>query len=194
MYQEMIANKISIPKTFILPSQNKYSREGIKDFVEEAIRELSFPIVVKNFYGTTGECVYLTKNKDELFAVLDKFEGKNILLQEFIAESSGIDVRLLVSKDKVLCALRRVASSGFRSNSTLGGTMTAYTPTIVETKLAIDAAKAMNCNYAVVDMLKSVTGSLVCEINATANLYNFYKVTGFDIYEYLIKNCIIKNK
>lgn len=193
MYQQMVANHISIPRTFILPEQNKYTREGIATFVEEAIRELTFPMVVKMWYGSSGEGVYLVKRKDDLFAVIDKFKGQNILLQEFIAESSGTDVRLFVIKDKVVTALRRESADGnFRSNASLGGRLTPYVPTVIENKLACDATKAMGCDFAVVDMLKGVTGSLVCEVNATANISNFYKTTQVDVFEYLIRLCLKK--
>lgn len=193
MYQQMIANHISIPRTFILPEQNSYKREGIEKFVEEAIRELTFPMVVKMWYGTSGEGVYLVKRKEDLFAVIDKFKGQNILLQEFIAESAGTDVRLFVIKDKIICALRRESADGnFRSNASLGGRLTPYVPTVIENKLAIEATKAMGCEFAVVDMLKGVTGSLVCEVNATANISNFYKTTKIDVFEYLLKLCLKK--
>lgn len=193
MYQELIANSISIPKTFILPAQNQYKREGIEQFVNEAINELSLPLVIKTWYGVSGEGVFLVKRKDDVFAVIDKFKGENILLQEYIGESAGTDVRLFVVRGKVVCALRRESANGnFRSNATLGGKLTPYIPTVVETKLATEATKVMGCDYAVVDMLRSVTGSLVCEVNTTANISNFYNVAGVDIYEMLIKLCIKK--
>ena len=139
------------------------------------------------------EGVYLVKRKDDLFAVIDKFKGKNILLQEYIAESAGTDVRLFVIKDKVMCAIRRESADGnFRSNASLGGKLSPYIPTVIENKLAIDATKAMGCDFAVVDMLKGVTGSLVCEVNATANISNFYKTTQIDVFESLIRLCLNK--
>lgn len=191
MYQQMVANHISIPRTFILPEQDHYTREGITSFVEEAVRELTFPIVVKKWYGASGEGVFLVKRKDDLYAVIDKFNGNNILLQEYIAESAGTDVRLFVVKDKVVTALRRESAGGnFRSNATLGGRLTPYTPTIIENKLAVQATKAMGCDFAVVDMLKGVTGSLVCEVNATSNISNFYKTTNVDVFEELIRLCL----
>lgn len=193
MYQQMVANRISIPRTFILPEQQTYKREGIEKFVEEALRELTLPLIIKKWYGSTGEGVFLVKRKEDVYAVIDKFKGQNILLQEFIAESAGTDVRLFVIKDKVVTALRRESADGnFRSNATLGGKLTIYTPTVIENKLAVEAAKVMGCDFAVVDMLKGVTGSLVCEVNATANISNFYKTTKVDIFEDLIKLCMKK--
>ena len=131
----------------------------------------------------------------DVFAIIDKFKGKNILLQEYISEAAGSDIRLFVIKDKVVWALRRQSGDGgFRSNITLGGKLTLYAPTIVESKLAIDATKAMGCEFAVVDMLKSITGSLVCEVNSIANINNFYECTGVDVCELLFKEIIKKAK
>lgn len=193
MYQELIANKISIPKTFILPSQKVYARAGIQKFVDEAIIELGLPLVIKTWYGISGEGVFLVKRKEDVFAVIDKFKGENILLQEFIGESAGTDVRLFVIKGKVVTALRRENSTGnFRSNANQGGCLSTYIPTVIETKLAIESARVMGCDYAVVDMLRGVTGSLVCEVNTTANISNFYNVAKVDIYEMLIKLCLKK--
>lgn len=195
MYQEMVANGISVPRTFILPELNVYKQEGIKDFVTEAINQLSLPVVIKEWFGDSGKGVYLVKNRQDVFTVIDRFRGKNILLQEFIAESAGSDVRVFVVKDKAVTAIRRQSADGsFRSNMALGGNVVPYTPTIVETNLAIKAAKAMGCDFAVVDMLKGVTGSVVCEVNSTANINNFYDCTKVDIADILFREIIRKIK
>ena len=193
MYQELIANQISIPKTFILPAQNVYKREGIQKFVDEAIIELGFPLVIKTWYGSSGEGVFLVKKKEDVFAVIDKFKGDNILLQEFIGESAGTDVRLLVIKGKVVAAIRRESASGnFRSNANFGGKLSQYIPTVIETKLAVDSAHVLGCDYAVVDILRGVTGSLVCEVNTTANISNFYNICNVDVYDMILKLCMKK--
>lgn len=195
MYQEMVAHGISVPRTFIIPELAEYRREGIKNFVTEAVNQLSLPLVIKEWFGDSGKGVYLVKTKQDVFAVIDKFQGKNILMQEYISEAAGSDIRLFVIKDKVVAAIRRQSGDGnFRSNMSLGGKLVAYSPTIMETKLAIDACRAMGCDFAVVDMLKSVTGSLVCEVNATSNINNFYECTGVDIAEKLFKEIIKKAK
>ena len=195
MYQEMVAHNISVPRTFILPDLYDYKQEYIKDFVLEAINQLSLPIVIKEFFGESGKNVYLAKTRQDVFAVIDKLKGKNLLLQEYVAESAGSDIRLFVIKDKVVASLRRQAPGGsFRSNISLGGNQSIYAPTIVETKLAIEATKAMGCSFAVVDMLKGITGSLVCEVNSTTNIHSFSECTGIDIYELLFKEIIKKAK
>lgn len=195
MYQEMVANQISVPKTFILPEQKEFNINGLKTFIDEAINQLSLPLIIKEWYGSMGDGVYLVKTRQDVYAVIEKFKGKNILLQEFIAEATGSDIRLMVIKDKVVTAVRRQAVAGnFRSNATQGGTLSAYIPTVVETKLAINATRAVGCDFAVVDMLKSITGSLICEVNSTSNINKFYETTGVDVAEVLIKECVKKAK
>lgn len=193
LYQQLVANHISIPRSFILPEQDNYKREGIQQFVEEALRELSLPIIIKKWNKATLEGVYLVSKKEDVYAVIDKFKGHNLILQEYIAEAAGTDIRLFVIKDKVVAAIRRESASGnFRANESLGGKLSAYTPTIIENKLAVDATRAMGCDYAVVDMLKGVTGSLVFEVSPTANISNFYKTTHVDVFEQLLKICLKK--
>ena len=195
MYQEMVANQISVPKTFILPEQKEFNINGLKTFIDEAINQLSLPLIIKEWYGSMGDGVYLVKTRQDVYAVIEKFKGKNILLQEFIAEATGSDIRLMVIKDKVVTAVRRQAVAGnFRSNTAQGGTLSAYIPTVVETKLAINATRAVGCDFAVVDMLKSITGSLICEVNSTSNINKFYETTGVDVAEVLIKECVKKAK
>lgn len=195
MYQEMVANNISVPRTFFLPELNKYSEEGIKTFVNEAINQLTLPLIIKEWFGASGKGVYLVKTKQDVFTVIEKYRGKNILLQQYISEAAGSDIRLFVIKDKVVASVRRQSGDGsFRSNIALGGKLETYAPTPVEVKLAINATKAMGCEFAVVDMLRSITGSLVCEVNSTSNINNFCETTGVDIAELLFKEIIKKAK
>ena len=195
MYQKMIQSHLSIPKTFILPQRKVYSKDGIKNFVDEAINELTLPVVIKEWNGTSGSEVYLVKRREDVFAVIDKFKGNNLILQEYISESAGTDVRILVIGEKIVGAVRRQSGDGnFRSNATLGGKVSQYIPSVVESKIAIEATKTMGCNFAVVDILKGVTGSLVCEVNAITNLHKFNKCTKEDIEELLIRECLKKQK
>ena len=189
MYQKMIKNGIAIPKTIILPMLNEYKREYIENFVDDAIVELNLPLIVKNFYGNSGENTYLAKTKNDVFKVIEHFAGKNIILQEYIAESSGTDVRIFVAGKNVISALRRCGAQGdFRSNSSLGGRLEKYIPTVIDTKIALSATKAMGCDFALVDILKSVHGSLVLEVNPTCNVNHFYEVNNVNLAEAIYKN------
>lgn len=189
MYQKMIKNNINIPKTIILPSLNSFDINDITDFIEDAIIELHLPLVVKGWFGNNGENIYLARTKNDVYKIINHFKGENLLLQEYIAECSGSDIRIFVAHGKVISAIRRQGAQGdFRSNASQGGTMENYIPTIIDTKIAISATKAMCCDFAVVDLLKSIHGSLVCEVNPTCNINHFYDVNKINICEKLIKN------
>ena len=189
MYQEMIKNNINIPKTIILPSLKKYALTDVSKFIDDAITELNLPLIVKGWYGNSGENIYLARTKNDVYKIIDHFKCENLLMQEYISESAGTDIRIFVAYGKVISAIRRQGAQGdFRSNTSQGGTMEKYSPTVIDTKIAINAAGAMGCDFAVVDILKSVHGSLVCEVNPTCNINHFYDVTKANIAEALVKN------
>ena len=95
---------------------------------------------------------------------------------------------MIVIKNKIVASLRRQGSQGdFRSNLTLGGTMSNYIPTYIDEQLAINATKAIGCEFAIVDILKSINGPVVCEVNTSANVNNFYKACSVDIPTLLFK-------
>ena len=189
MYQELAKHKINIPKTVIFPSMNKYSEAKAMHYVNETIDDLGLPIVVKEWVGDSGKNVYLARNKAQLLEIISKHNGKNLLLQEYVLEASGSDIRLFVIKNKVVASVRRQGVSGdFRSNLSLGGTLYKYIPSYADEQLAINAAKAMGCDFAIVDILKSINGPVVCEVNTTANYNNFNKMCEVDIPDILLKN------
>lgn len=189
MYQELAKTNINIPKTVIFPTLTSFNTKKVNDFLQNAINDLGLPVIVKGFYGQTGSNVYLAKTKDQLFEIIQKMQGHQILIQEYILESSGTDIRMFVVKNKLVASLRRQGLSGdFRSNIGLGGTMSKYLPSYTEEQLAINATKQIGCDFAIVDILKSINGPVVCEVNTTANVNNFHKVCEVNIPEILFKN------
>ena len=189
MYQQLAKGNINIPKTVIFPTMTNYNRLRAKLFLDDAIQDLGLPIVIKEWYGDFGKNVYLAKTKEDVYFMVDKLQGKQILLQEFILESSGTDIRMFVIKNKVVASIRRQGASGdFRSNLALGGTMQNYIPTYIDEQLAINAAKVIGCDFAIVDILKSINGPVVCEVNTTANVNNFYYTCNINIPDLLFKS------
>lgn len=189
MYQELAKTNINIPKTVIFPTITKFNPKSAGEFLQKTIDEIGLPIVVKGFFGGTGDNVYLAKTKEQLFQIVEKMQGRQILFQEFVLESSGSDIRMFVIKNKVVASIRRQGSMGdFRSNVGLGGTMYNYIPSYIDEQLAIKASKAIGCDFAIVDILKSINGPVVCEVNTTANVNNFYKICNVNIPELLFKN------
>lgn len=189
LYQELAKYNVNIPKTVIFPTMTIFDKTKSINFLNDAIEDLGLPMVVKGWYGDSGKNVYLAKTKQELYDIVEKLQGKEILLQEFILESSGTDIRMFVIKNKVVASYSRQGNSGdFRSNLSLGGTMTNYIPTYIDEQLAISATKVIGCDFAIVDILRSINGPVVCEVNTTANINNFYKSCKVDIAQLLFKN------
>lgn len=191
MYQQLIKSGVFIPKTVILPAAlTTYSPSTIRPFIDQAIDDLGLPIIIKQWFGDLGRGVHLAKTREQAYEIVDRFEGKELLFQEFISEASGTDIRMYVVKNKVLASLRRTAGKeDFRSNTNFGGVMEKHIPTFVEQKLALDACKAVGCEFGVVDILKSINGPVVCEVNTSANIQYFHEVSDFNIAEQILKSC-----
>lgn len=142
------------------------------------------PLVVKLIEGMEGMGVVLTETKSAAKSVINAFKGlkADILVQEYIKESCGRDLRLYVVGDKVVAAMERVAQEGeFRANVALGATAQPVDITKKEEKLAVKAAKAIGLDVAGVDILRSSKGPLLIEINSCAGLRGIEKASGVDV-------------
>ncbi len=148
------------------------------------------PVVIKLLEGTQGIGVVLAETKKAAESVLDAFYGlkTNILIQEFIKESRGSDIRAFIVDGKVVGAMKRTGKEGdFRSNLHRGGSAEAIKLSAVERRTAIKAAKALGLAIAGVDMLQSDRGPLVMEVNSSPGLQGIEQSTGIDIASKIIK-------
>lgn len=142
------------------------------------------PLVIKLLEGTQGVGVVLAETPQAAESVIEAFRGldANILVQEFISEAGGSDIRCLVIGDKVVAAMRRTAKEGeFRSNLHRGGHASLVKITPEERTTAVRAAKVMGLNFAGVDLLRSNHGSLVMEVNSSPGLEGIETATGKDV-------------
>lgn len=142
------------------------------------------PHVIKLNEGTQGAGVILTERLSSSRSVIEALRGlyATFLVQEFIAESNGTDVRCFVVGGNVVAAMRRKARAGeFRSNLHRGGTATKVTLNAAEIDTAIRAAKVMGLNVAGVDLLRSKRGPLVLEVNSSPGLEGIESTTGLDV-------------
>lgn len=147
------------------------------------------PMVIKVLEGTQGIGVVLAETKKAAKSVIEAFHGLNvnILIQEFIKEAGGADVRAFVINGKVVGAMKRQGAEGeFRSNLHRGGNATVIKLNKEERALAIEAAKAMGLTVAGVDMLQSERGPLVLEVNSSPGLEGIEKSTDKDIADKII--------
>ncbi|HEX5394828.1 MAG TPA: RimK family alpha-L-glutamate ligase [Candidatus Saccharimonadales bacterium] len=178
---------IGIPKTIF--SRGRLNPEEIEGLVEELGGP---PIVIKLARGTHGRGVILAETRKAAKSVLQGFyvmeeEGTNILLQEYIEEAEGADIRAFVVGGKVIASMQRKSSGeDFRSNIHQGGTASPIKLTDDERKVAVKAAKAMGLNIAGVDLIRSRRGPLVLEVNPSPG-FAIEQVTGRNVAEKIIE-------
>ncbi len=153
------------------------------------------PLVVKLIEGTQGVGVILAETKKAAQAVIEAFRGldANILVQEFIKEAGGSDVRCFVVGGRVVATMKRQAMPGeFRSNLHRGGVAEKVKITPEERSTAVKAARTMGLNIAGVDVLRSNHGPVVMEVNSSPGLEGIERATGVDvagkIIEFIEKN------
>lgn len=142
------------------------------------------PVVIKLLEGTQGIGVMLAETKKAAKSILEAFQGleQKVMLQEYVKESGGADIRAIVVGNTVVGAMKRQAAEGeFRSNLHRGGKAVNITLNKAEKETALKAARAMGLNIAGVDMLQSNRGPLVIEVNSSPGLEGIEKATGKDI-------------
>ncbi|MGY6629710.1 MAG: 30S ribosomal protein S6--L-glutamate ligase [Wenzhouxiangella sp.] len=142
------------------------------------------PLVAKLLEGTQGIGVVLCETRKAAESVLEAFMGLNvsIMVQEYIKEAGGADIRCFVVGDKVVAAIKRQAKPGeFRSNLHRGGTAELIKITPEERAVAVRAARIMGLNVAGVDLLRSNHGPLVMEVNSSPGLEGIENATGKDV-------------
>lgn len=148
------------------------------------------PLLIKLLEGTQGVGVVLAETNKAAESAIEAFFGlgTNILVQEYIRETKGADIRCFVVGGKVVASMQRQAKPGeFRSNIHRGGSAKAIKITDKEKTVAIAAAKLMGLNVAGVDLLRSKRGPLVMEVNSSPGLEGIESVTGKDIASEIIK-------
>jgi ribosomal protein S6--L-glutamate ligase len=181
-YQLLAKSGVGIPKTV-------FARETA-DF--DAVVEMAggAPLIVKVAKGTHGNGVVLAETAKAAKAVMQAFyvEGVNFLVQEFVKESAGTDVRAIVVGNRVVCGfMRQSLDDDFRSNTHQGGIGKATRLSDEEQKTAIKAAKAMGLPVCAVDMMRSSRGPLVLEVNSSGSIKTPELITKYNIAEKIIE-------
>ena len=155
------------------------------DAADDLIRSVGGPpVVVKLLEGTQGVGVVLCETRKAAESVIQAFRGMkaHLLVQEFVREAGGADVRLFVVGDKVVAGMKRQAADGeFRSNLHRGGTAEALRISPEERRTAVLACKALGLRVAGVDVLQSDRGPLVLEVNSSPGLEGIERATGIDV-------------
>jgi ribosomal protein S6--L-glutamate ligase len=155
------------------------------DDVEDLIKMVGgAPLVIKLLEGTQGIGVVLAETQKAAESVIEAFMGlkANILVQEYIKEAGGADIRCFIIGDKVVTSMKRQAQAGeFRSNLHRGGSASLIKITPEERSTAVRAAKAMGLNVAGVDLLRSNHGPVVMEVNSSPGLEGIETASGKDV-------------
>lgn len=158
-------------------------------FAETAASAIGTPMVLKDRFGSFGQQVRLVKDEAELASALS---GRYVprILQPFV-ECGGHDVRVEVVGGRAIAAMGRTAPPGdFRSNATIGGTVSPHVPDDEEAELAIRACEAVGADFAGVDILRTVDGPMVCEVNSNAHIKNLLECTGINAADAIMSHVI----
>lgn len=174
--QIMSKHGLGLPKTVF----TNYSRDV--DSIIESVG--GAPIIIKLLEGTQGLGVVLADNHKSAVSVIEAFNGlkARIIVQEFIAEAKGADIRAFVVDGEVVGAMERRAKEGeFRSNLHRGGSSSVIELSKEEEEAAIEATRVIGLRVAGVDMLRSNRGPLILEVNSSPGLQGIEKATGTDV-------------
>jgi ribosomal protein S6--L-glutamate ligase len=180
--QLLFKNSLNIPVTGFANSPS--DTEDLIQMVGGA------PLIVKLLEGAQGRGVVLAETAKAAESVINAFKSlqANLLVQEFIKEADGRDLRLFVVDGKVVASMERKAAIGeFRANIHRGGTAQAVKITLEERKLAIKAAKVLDLAVAGVDIIRSKKGPLLLEVNSSPGLEGIEAATGLDIAGIMIR-------
>lgn len=173
---------LGLPKTIF----TNYSR-NVKEIVEQAG---GAPVIIKLLEGTQGIGVILAETKKAAESVIEAFNNlqARVIVQEYIKEAGGADIRAFIVDGQVVGAMKRQGKEGeFRSNLHRGGSASVIKLTDEEETAALKAARAMGLGIAGVDMLQSDRGPLILEVNSSPGLEGIEAATGKDIANTIIK-------
>ncbi|WBU90745.1 ATP-grasp domain-containing protein [Cellulophaga omnivescoria] len=159
------------------------------------------PVIIKLQEGTQGLGVILAETEKSAKSIIDTFYkmDTSILIQKFIKESNGEDIRIFIVGNKIVASMKRTSEAGeFRSNVHRGASVQAIEPTAYECKIALRAVKQLDLGVAGVDLIRSKNGPLLIEVNASPGLEGIESATGVNvakkIIEYVEKNAFKRRK
>jgi len=186
---KLLSLQILVSKGFPLPITGfAHSKVNISELIKLVG---GAPLIIKLLEGTQGAGIVLAETQKAAESVIGAFKSlkARILVQEFIKEAAGKDLRLFVVNGKIIGCIQREAKKGeFRANLHLGGTASIVKTTALERKLAISAANAFGLKIAGVDIIRSSTGPLILEVNSSPGLEGIEQITGLDIAGYIIES------
>lgn len=183
-HARLTAAGIAHPRTVVAPLTFRpltAEEWEASEFVDAVERTLGFPAVAKHAVGSWGSGVFLVHSRAELIEVLTKAAGAPVLVEEFVAGSSGRDARIYLVGDTPVAAMRRFGAEGdFRANITGGGRAEAWNPPSEYVEVARQAMAALGLEVGSVDFLDA-SAPLVGEVNSNAQFVTLAETTGIDV-------------
>lgn len=182
--QLLTKKNIPVPRTIVVQRF---------EYLDTAIKKVGgFPIIIKTPFGSLGKGVAIVESRRALHSAFDLLltspEFSSLLIQEYVEEAEGKDLRVFILGDKVLASMERTANSGdFRSNLALGGAGKEAKLTKEEIEISLDAAKALKLHFAGVDLLRSKHGPVVMEVNCNPGIEGITEVTGVNVASEIVK-------
>lgn len=187
--QRLLREKVPFPSTGLAHSKEDY------DTIIQTVGGV--PLIIKLVEGTEGVGVFLADNKKHAVNLLKTFKQLSVplIVQEFIDESAGTDIRAFVIGDEVVACMQRQSQDGdFRANVALGGDTQSITLTPQEKNIALAAARAIEINIAGVDIIRSNKGPLVIEINVSPGFTGLEAISGEDVAGQIIRYAVERKK
>ncbi len=186
-------NSITMPKTIggvLCYYPNVQVKQSILDNAE---KQLGYPMIIKEAYGSCGKGVFLTNDRDELEEIAEKVKLKPHLFQQFVKSSKGKDIRVIVIGGKCIGGMLRQNDSDFRSNIEIGGTGKQIALNKEQIALCERVACILKLDYCGIDLLiDNDNKPLVCEVNSNAFFATFEKITQINVAklycEHILKN------
>jgi ribosomal protein S6--L-glutamate ligase len=185
---QLLSNKgIPVPTTIVVKRF---------EYLNIAIEKVGgFPIIIKTPFGSMGSGVAIVETRRALHSAFDMLltspDFNSLLIQEYVEEAEGKDIRVYIVDSKILTAMERIApEEEFRSNLALGGVGNVAKLSKEEKKIALDAAKVLDLKVAGVDILRSKHGPVVMEVNCNAGIEGITEVTGIDIAKEIVKYAV----
>jgi len=181
---------IKMPRTIIAPKTFDNIGYTNYNFLDQIIKIIGFPMVVKESFGSFGQQVYLVTDEQELMLKVKQIGSKPMLFQQFITSSFGRDIRLQVVGGEVIASMFRYTENGdFRANLTIGGKMQEYNPSKEQCDLALRCCDIIGLDFAGVDILFGEQEEpIICEVNSNAHFKNIFDCTGVNAAQSIFKH------
>jgi len=172
---QLLKNDFNIPETVVFPLSFQKNDEFLDKFDIKIAKQLGFPMIVKEAFGSLGEQVFLINNMEMLQKMTQKLWNTPHLYQKYVQNSHGRDIRIYAVGGKIIGAMERKNDNDFRSNIFLGGQSRQIEVTDEMENIAKDISDLFGLDFCGIDLLYGENELLVCEVNSNALFTNFDK-------------------